>query len=107
MPRLKRLLPILACLTFSVPSARADAIDGNWCGPKGRRISIEGSSGVYAGGHRLEGRYTRHSYSFAIPPGAPDAGAAVDMVLQGETRTSVRIDNGPAEIWLRCPADIS
>lgn len=107
MPRLKHLPLTLLPFLFSISLARADAIDGNWCGPKGRRISIEGSAGVYAGGHRLEGRYTRHSYSFAIPQGATDAGAAVDMVLQGETRTSVRIDNSPAEIWQRCSPDIS
>ncbi|HRE21309.1 MAG TPA: hypothetical protein PKW21_09785 [Rhabdaerophilum sp.] len=107
MPRLKNLPLAILFFVFSAPFARADAIDGNWCGPKGRRISIEGPSGVYAGGFHLKGHYTRHSYSFAIPQGAPEGGAAVDMVLQGETRTSVRIDNGPAEIWQRCASDIS
>lgn len=107
MPALNRLPLPLVALLFAAPAARADAIDGNWCGPGGRRITIEGSSGVYAGAHQLEGRYTRHSYAFAIPQGAPDAGALVEMMLQGETRTSVRIDNGPAEIWQRCSPDIS
>ena len=107
--RSKHLPLVLLTLTLlvSASAARADAIDGNWCGPKGRRITIEGPAGLYAGSFRLEGRYTRHSYSFAIPQGAPEAGAAVDMILQGETRTSVRIDTGPAEIWQRCSPDIS
>lgn len=107
MSRLKHLPLLLFPLFLFAPAAHADAIDGNWCGPKARRITIEGPAGIYTGGHRLEGRYTRHSYSFAIPQGAPEAGAIVDMVLQGENRASVRIDNGPAEVWQRCSPEIS
>ena len=67
--RSKHLPLVLLTLTLlvSASAARADAIDGNWCGPKGRRITIEGPAGLYAGSFRLEGRYTRHSYSFSIP----------------------------------------
>lgn len=96
----------IVLLAATIP-ARADAIDGNWCSESGHRIAIEGPTGTWGKGIRIEGQYTRHSYAFTIPPAEADAGSAVDMVLQGETRVSVKIGSRDAQIWRRCPANIS
>ncbi len=96
-----------AVLLAAANPARADAIDGSWCSETGRRIAIEGSAGMLGKGIRIEGQYTRHSYAFTMPPAEADAGAAVEMVLQGETRVRIRIGALEPQIWRRCPADIS
>ncbi|MGO4671839.1 hypothetical protein AB4Z40_02985 [Bosea sp. 2YAB26] len=91
----------------AVNPARADAIDGAWCSGHGQRFAIEGPSVTTTKGLTLSGTYTRHRFSFTLPPGEADAGAPVDMVLQGETQVRVTIGSAGAEIWRRCPAGIS
>ena len=85
----------------------ADAIDGNWCSEAGRRIAIEGPSGTTPAGVQIRGDYTRHSFAFTMPPPESDAGAAVAMQLQGETRVQVVIGSTAPQVWRRCPPGIS
>lgn len=105
----KRMLGLMTAATMlALPGiALADAIDGNWCSEKGRRISIEGSSVTTPKGARLTGSYTRHTFAFTLPAGEDDGGAPVDMVLQGEMRVRVKIGLADPQIWRRCAADIS
>lgn len=97
----------LALLIITASPACADAIDGDWCSEEGRRISIQGPSVTTPAGVRMQGQYSRHSFAFTMPAAEADAGAQVDMALQGETRVSVRIGAAEARIWRRCPPGIS
>lgn len=87
--------------------AFADAIDGAWCSDKGQRYAIEGPSVTTTRGSKLTGAYTRHTFAFTLPAGEENAGAPVDMVLQGEMRVRVRIGSGEPQMWHRCPPGIS
>lgn len=87
--------------------AHADAIDGNWCSESGRRITIEGPSVTTPAGVQMQGAYGRHSFAFTMPAAESDAGAAVAMQLQGETRVQVIIGTAAPQIWRRCPPGIS
>ncbi|MCX7325549.1 MAG: hypothetical protein NTZ14_14195 [Hyphomicrobiales bacterium] len=87
--------------------ARADSIDGHWCSDSGRRIIIEGPAVTTPAGVRMQGDYSRHGFAFTMPGNEADAGSAVDMVLQGEQRVSVRIGPSAAQIWRRCAAGVS
>lgn len=103
------LPPVMAFATMlaATGAARADSIDGDWCSEKGRRISIDGPAYSLSGAAKAQGDYTRHAFAFRMPTGEPDAGAVVDMVLQGETRVRVRIGESEPQIWRRCPPGIS
>lgn len=96
-------LALLAGMT----TAHADAIDGAWCSDGGRRIAIEGPSVTTPKGVRMQGAYTRHTFAFTMPGEEVDAGAPVDMVLQGEHRVRVKIGAGDVQVWTRCPPGIS
>lgn len=102
-------MPVLAgaALLAGLAPAQADAIDGAWCSDNGRRIAIEGSSVTTPKGVRMQGAYTRHTFAFTMPGEEVDAGASVDMVLQGEYRVRVRIGAGEVQVWQRCPPGIS
>ncbi|MGL4496934.1 MAG: hypothetical protein ACRCXM_16265 [Beijerinckiaceae bacterium] len=107
--RLSRLPPRVMIFTmlFAMP-ALADAIDGDWCSPEGRKsISIEGPKVRTPGGATITGSYGRHDFSFVAPAGDPSPGTRVDMRLMGEQ--SVRVTEGDAApaIWRRCPPGIS
>ena len=82
-------------------TARADAIDGNWCAPDGKVMSIEGPRIVTPGGTALNGDYRRHDFAYVVPAGEPAGGSEVRLVLLDED--TVRMTTGPGpEIWRRC-----
>jgi hypothetical protein len=89
--------------------AFADVIDGHWCYPDGRRISIQGPSVVTPTGSHIQGDYSRHFFSYVAPPTDPDAGQTVSMVLVNEETVHLRIGpapsysfDGPMQVWHRC-----
>lgn len=96
-------------------TARADAIDGDWCANDGARMmSIRGPAVVTPGGHRLTGEYERHFFRYQVPAGEPKAGGTVSMVLLNEdtVRLTDAADRWTAmeaggEIWHRCTAPTS
>ena len=95
----------LATLALSMAPgvARADAIDGNWCAPDGRVMSIDGPAIVTPGGSQITGNYSRHAFSYVVPPGESEAGATVLMILLNEETVRIAPGNGaPEEIWHRC-----
>lgn len=100
---MNRALPLLAALALlsGAHGARADAIDGNWCAPDGRVLTIEGPQIVTPHGSAINGDYARHFFAYIVPAGEPDAGTRVDMTLLDET--TMRLEAGKApEIWRRC-----
>lgn len=106
-----RSLPVLlfcAALLSTAP-ARADAIDGTWCQPDGRQMSIRGPSIITVGGNGLRGNYTRHAFSYIIPVAEPGAGQTVQMILLNEDTVQLMWPDAAVkpplkllEIWHRC-----
>jgi hypothetical protein len=92
-----------------VSAAHADAIDGDWCFPDGRRFSIRGPEIVTPGGTRMTGDYSRHFFSYVVPTAEPGAGQTVNMTLLNEQTVQVRMGQATegGEIWKRCSATIS
>ncbi len=84
--------------------ALADRIDGKWCSPEGKHVEIEGPKITTPGGAKMEGNYTRHSFSYTVPPAEPQTGSVIYMVLLNEETMEVRIGNpvGQAAVWRRC-----
>jgi hypothetical protein len=94
-----------ACFTLT---ARADAIDGDWCRADGKRMSIRGPDIVTPGGKPSRGDDTRHVLSYVIPEGEPGAGSIVSITLLSEYLAHVR-EGGAAAIqkWRRCQPSVS
>ena len=85
-------------------AARADSIDGDWCSPEGRHLTIRGQSIKTPGGASISGTYTRHAFSYVVPEAEPGGGGTVYMSLMNETTVQVR-DGTPVAmptIWKRC-----
>ena len=109
---LHHLLPIVASAaiaTVAAAPARADAIDGHWCFPDGKRISIQGPAIVTPGGTHIQGDYSRHFFTYVVPPSDPDPGRTVSMTLVNEDTVHLRIgtaptysSDGPVQVWHRC-----
>ena len=104
---LRRPVLVGIALLAGLTAAHADAIDGAWCSDGGRRIAIEGPAVTTPKGVRMQGAYTRHTFAFTMPGEEVDAGAPVEMVLQGEHRVRVKIGAGEVQVWMRCPPGIS
>ena len=111
--RIQPALPIAVVMLVLAPAAAlADAIDGNWCHPDGRRFTIRGPAITTPGGTQLQGNYDRHHFSYKIPAPEPRAGDTVFMTLMGEYLVHLRIGSdassaGPIEAWNRCAPSIS
>jgi hypothetical protein len=107
------LAAAVAILVSAVP-ARADAIDGNWCTAEGKRLAIEGPKIVTPAGTQTIGNYSRHAFTYEVPPTDPGAGQTMFMVLLNEnTMNSAMAADAqaarqmPAQVWHRCPPAVS
>ncbi|MGI9387039.1 MAG: hypothetical protein ACR2OX_06380 [Methyloligellaceae bacterium] len=100
-------LVVILLIAFA-PSALADIIDGTWCSPLGKTISIDGPSVVTPGGNTVVARYDRHHIDYVIPAGEPNAGdrLAADQLNEEQIRVSVVSDAKSStvapEIWTPC-----
>lgn len=97
-------LTIASGWLLSSLSARADSIDGDWCSPEGRHLTIHGQSIKTPGGAQVSGNYTRHAFSYVVPDQEPGGGGTVYLSLVNETTVQVR-DGTPVaapRIWKRC-----
>jgi hypothetical protein len=90
-------------------SAWADVIDGHWCFTDGERISIQGPAIVTPAGSQIQGDYSRHFFTYVVPPTDPGAGQTVSMMLMNEDTVHLRIgtapsysSGGPVQVWHRC-----
>ena len=92
--------------TLGVRTARADAIDGNWCFTDGKSFSIRGPEIVTPKGARVEGTYGRHSFVYQVPASEPGGGATVSMVLLDEDTVELTRGSG-TETWRRCEKPVS
>ena len=93
-------------LLLAAHSARADVIDGSWCLESGMRMMIDGPSIITPAGTRTNGDYSRHFFSYVVPPGDPSAGHTISMQLLNEE--TVRVHDGSSDqIWHRCGPPVS
>jgi hypothetical protein len=107
--RLKVLVTALGLGLLAGP-AFADAIDGNWCHNDGRRFTIRGPEIVTPAGKRMEGNYSRHWFSYAVPVPEPGAGQTIFMTLANENTVHLRLGEPaatPPETWVRCSPSVS
>jgi hypothetical protein len=87
-------------------TAYADAIDGDWCNDDGSRVRIDGPKIELSSGKIVEGKYSRHAFSYVVPQGEWEAGVEVKFVLSSEElmRRMRNPDVMPehADLWRRC-----
>ncbi len=95
-------------------SARADVIDRNWCCPDGRHFSIRGPDIVTPAGASAKGNWSRHSFSYEVPPPESDSGQTVYMLLQDKNTVVLAVgiqpmvsDPAKIQIWHRCSDQVS
>jgi hypothetical protein len=104
-PSILAALSIGAALALAATGVRADAIDGDWCGPDGKHLEIHGPKIITPAGNQIAGNYTRHSFAYVVPANEKDAGVTVTMQLLNEEMVRITPRPGaPAETWLRCKA---
>ena len=114
-PGMKRLsmgvVVAIAGLVWAGTAANADAIDGSWCHPDGRRLSIRGPEIVTPGNSRISGNYDRHHFTYTVPASEPAAGQTIYMVLLSEYLMHSRIGapdaNIKPDVWNRCAPTVS
>ena len=102
---LRAVILATALLVFNA-SARADAIDGDWCNAKDERLTIVGPQITLPTGKSLTGQYRRHEFAYQVPPGETNAGQLIYMQLFDDNdMTSYTIENqkpiNPVN-WTRC-----
>jgi hypothetical protein len=104
MSRISLPVIALAALGCAVTPARADQIDGQWCSPEGKQVTIAGRAITTPGGTKMEGNYTRHSFSYVIPASEAPAGDTIYMNQLNDTTVQVRVGTPVAQpvIWKRC-----
>lgn len=99
-------LLVFGLAVLAAPSARADAIDGEWCSKDGKNLEIKGPHIRTPTGAELSGQYSRHSFAYQLPPGDPDAGAIVVMrIFSDNDMELARVMGdqvGETELWHRC-----
>jgi hypothetical protein len=97
---------LAAFAIFSVTPAFADRIDGNWCSPNGKTLTIDGANIIIPSGKAITGDYDRHNFRYAGPADDPEEGQDIHMSLQSEQLMYLwrRIGgkDGPVENWRRC-----
>ena len=83
-------------------------LDGHWCAPDERTISVAGNTVITPNGLRTRGVYTKHALSF-IEPGENGAQAAV-IWMEPKGKDAVRVsfasadqkEPPPHDLWTRC-----
>ena len=102
-PPFSRIL-LGAALLCCATAARADAIDGDWCNGDGKHMVIKGPEITLADGAQLQGNYTRHSFTYVVPEGQPEAGAQIIITLVNENLAVAKAYRGALlpVTWKRC-----
>src|SRR5689334_15003516 len=109
-----RLTLLTTALILAAGPVLADVIDGEWCAPDGRRLSIKGPELVTPTGKRITGDYTRHSFLYVVPEADPGSGDTVAMRLVNEETVHLRqgrdaaaAAEAPLQVWKRCSPGIT
>ncbi len=101
----RTILAAALATVLSCPAA-ADAIDGDWCGPDGKRLSIEGTEITTPGKATVQGEYNRHEFIYVAPQQDEDAGQKVFLRQLDEEQMHFYHMAGEnlsvPELWKRC-----
>ena len=98
---LRVLLVSIAALVAGVPSAFADAIDGQWCYGSSH-FEINGPNIRTPGGNDITGNYDRHGFTYVVPSNEEGAGTQIVMVLLNEETVRLTRGTSAAETWKWC-----
>ena len=103
--RAKFAVALIAALIGCGGSARADAIDGDWCFGA-QHLNIRGPAIRTPGGTQMSGDYGRHDFRYVVPANEDGAGSEVIMRLNHEEQMTLVRKTGAAmsapETWRRC-----
>lgn len=101
----RTLATAVTVTALATTSARADAIDGDWCFGA-QNLHINGPAIRTPGGTQMNGDYQRYSFRYVVPSNEASAGAEVSMqFMRGERMNVTRKTGGTTsepELWLRC-----
>jgi hypothetical protein len=98
---LRLMLLSWLALVAGAASARADAIDGQWCFGSSH-FEINGPKIRTPGGNDIVGNYDRHGFSYVVPANEQGAGAQIIMVLLNEETVQLTRGTSAPETWKRC-----
>jgi hypothetical protein len=98
---LRRMLLSWLALVAGAASARADAIDGQWCFGSSH-FEINGPKIRTPGGNDIVGNYDRHGFSYVVPANEQGAGAQINMLLLNEETVQLTRGTSAPETWKRC-----
>jgi len=98
---LRLMLLTWLALVAGAASARADAIDGQWCFGSSH-FEINGPKIRTPGGNDIVGNYDRHGFSYVVPANEQGAGAQIIMVLLNEETVQLTRGTSAPETWKRC-----
>jgi len=98
---LRLMLLTWLALVAGAASARADAIDGQWCFGSSH-FEINGPKIRTPGGNDIVGNYDRHGFSYVVPANEPGTGAQIIMVLLNEETVQLTRGTSAPETWKRC-----
>lgn len=109
MHNLIKVVSLAALLMVFSGTARADAIDGNWCHTEHGNFEIRGNNILTPGGSQMTGEYSRHTFRYIAPTGERAATKAINMaVIDDETlHLLVEEADGNIEVWRRCHVNVS
>ena len=98
---LRLLLLSCVALVVGVCSARADAIDGQWC-LGSSHFEINGPNIRTPGGNQITGSYDRHGFEYVVPANEEGAGTQIVMMLLNEETVRLTRGTSASETWKRC-----
>jgi hypothetical protein len=98
---LRLMLLSWLALVAGAASARADAIDGQWCFGSSH-FEINGPKIRTPGGNDIVGNYDRHGFSYVVPANEQGAGAQINMLLLNEETVQLTRGTSAPETWKRC-----
>jgi len=104
MHRSFHVLPMaFAAMLFSMP-AQAHQIDGQWCGPDGKTITINGPKIITPSGKQIEGSYARNRFMYTGPDDDPEMDQDIFLYMQNNGLMQVIRSTDPdkMEQWERC-----
>ncbi len=94
----------------ALAASGAASVDGSWCAPDGRQITVTGLAVITPGGQQTSGTYSDRAFSFQIPQNEWGAGWVLwlERVAEDALRVSriTPYQQGPPphDRWHRCPA---
>jgi hypothetical protein len=99
------LLALAGVFVIGASTAKADAIDGDWCFGASSLL-VKGPDVRTPGGNQILADYDRHGIRYVVPANEPGAGGQVVMRLLNEENAVLVRKTGTTEAapetWKRC-----